>query len=188
MGGEAEKLTLRRCPLGDGEVCLLEGGGRLNRAGTAPGAAGGTGHGRDAGVRYAAAPPEWAALLLPLRLPAPVALRRAMLGQLVDCACRQLGLCRSQASVVLRASRPDGAVTEAADLLARRVRYLSPQLGRGQEELQRSLRHRYGLGEGSPAAQLAVCFGAAAEGLPSLLIGESHQEVRYVWAEPWRKK
>ena len=142
----------------------------------------------DAGVRYAAAPPEWAALLLPLRLPAPVALRRAMLGQLVDCACRQLGLCRSQASVVLRASRPDGAVAEAADLLARRVRYLSPQLGRGQEELRRSLRHRYGLGEGGPAAQLAVCFGAAAEGLPSLLIGESHQEVRYVWAEPWWEK
>ena len=26
-----KKLTLRRCPLGDGEVCLLEGGGRLNR-------------------------------------------------------------------------------------------------------------------------------------------------------------
>lgn len=85
-------------------------------------------------------------------------------------------------------SRPDGAVTEAADLLARRVRYLSPQLGRGQEELRRSLRHRYGLGEGGPVAQLAVCFGAAAEGLPSLLIGESHQEVRYVWAEPWWEK
>lgn len=126
-----KKLTLRRCPLGDGEVCLLEGGGRLNRrvqrrvrqAAQAM---------ADAGVRYAAAPPEWAALLLPLRLPAPVALRRAMLGQLVDCACRQLGLCRSQASVVLRAARPDGAVTEAADLLARRVRYLSPQLGRGR--------------------------------------------------------
>ena len=114
-----KKLTLRRCPLGDGEVCLLEGGGRLNRRvqrrvrQAAQVMA-------DAGVRYAAAPPEWAALLLPLRLPAPVALRRAMLGQLVDCACRQLGLCRSQASVVLRASRPDGAVTEAADLLARR--------------------------------------------------------------------
>ena len=146
-----KRLTLRRCPLGDGEVCLLEGGGRLNRrvqrrvrqAAQAM---------ADAGVRYAA-------LLLPLRLPAPVALRRAMLGQLVDCACRQLGLCRSQASVVLRASRPDGAVTEAADLLARRVRYLSPQLGRGQEELRRSLRHRYGLGEGGPAAQLAACFG-----------------------------
>lgn len=95
-----KKLTLRRCPLGDGEVCLLEGGGRLNRrvqrrvrqAAQAM---------ADAGVRYAAAPPEWAALLLPLRLPAPVALRRAMLGQLVDCACRQLGLCRSR-SVVLR--------------------------------------------------------------------------------------
>ena len=104
-----KRLTLRRCPLGDGEVCLLEGGGRLDRrvqrrvrqAAQAM---------ADAGVRYAAAPPEWAALLLPLRLPAPVALRRAMLGQLVDCACRQLGLCRSQASVVLRASRPDGAV------------------------------------------------------------------------------
>ena len=88
-----KRLTLRRCPLGDGEVCLLEGGGRLNRrvqrrvrqAAQAM---------ADAGVRYAAAPPEWAALLLPLRLPAPVALRRAMLGQLVDCACRQLGLCR----------------------------------------------------------------------------------------------
>ena len=37
-------------------------------------------------------------------------------------------------------------------------------------------------------AQLAVCFGTAAEGLPSLLIGESHQEVRYVWAEPWWEK
>ena len=88
-----KRLTLRRCPLGDGEVCLLEGGGRLDRrvqrrvrqAAQAM---------ADAGVRYAAAPPEWAALLLPLRLPAPVALRRAMLGQLVDCACRQLGLCR----------------------------------------------------------------------------------------------
>ena len=73
-------------------------------------------------------------------------------------------------------------------MLARRVRYLSPQLGRGQEELRRSLRHRYGLGEGGPVAQLAVCFGAAAEGLPSLLIGESHQEIRYVWAEPWWEK
>ena len=105
-----KRLTLRRCPLGDGEVCLLEGGGRLDRrvqrrvrqAAQAM---------ADAGVRYAAAPPEWAALLLPLRLPAPVALRRAMLGQLVDCACRQLGLCRSQASVVL------------AGLPARRGRY-----------------------------------------------------------------
>ena len=110
-----KRLTLRRCPLGDGEVCLLEGGGRLNRrvqrrvrqAAQAM---------ADAGVRYAAAPPEWAALLLPLRLPAPVARRRAMLGQ------------------------------------------------------------------------LAVCFGGAAEGLPSLLIEESRQEVRYVWAEPWREK
>ena len=157
-----KRLTLRRCPLGDGEVCLLEGGGRLKRRVRQAAQAM-----ADAGVRYAAAPPEWAALLLPLRLPAPVALRRAMLGQLVDCACRQLGLCRSQASVVLRASRPDGAVTEAADLLARRVRYLSPQLGRGQEELRRYLRHRYGLGEGGPVAQL---------------------EVRYVWAEPWWEK
>ena len=26
-----KRLTLRRCPLGDGEVCLLEGGGRLDR-------------------------------------------------------------------------------------------------------------------------------------------------------------
>ena len=84
----------------DWTVCLLEGGGRLNRRvqrrvrQAAQSMA-------DAGVRYAAAPPEWAALLLPLRLPAPVALRRAMLGQLVDCACRQLGLCRSQASLVL---------------------------------------------------------------------------------------
>ena len=68
-----KKLTLRRCPLGDGEVCLLEGGGRLNRrvqrrvrqAAQAM---------ADAGVRYAAAPPEWAALLLPL-LP-PSQLRR----------------------------------------------------------------------------------------------------------------
>ena len=62
------------------------------------------------------------------------------------------------------------------------------QLGRGQEELQRFLRHRYGLGEGGPVAQLAVCFGGAAEGLPSLLIEESRQEVRYVWADPWREK
>ena len=53
-----KKLTLRRCPLGDGEVCLLEGGGRLNRrvqrrvrqAAQAM---------ADAGVRYAAAPPEF---------------------------------------------------------------------------------------------------------------------------------
>ena len=88
-----KKLTLRRCPLGDGEVCLLEGGGRLNRRvqrrvrQAAQVMA-------DAGVRYAAAPPEWAALLLPLRLPAPVALRRAMLGQLVDCACSiRLSIC-----------------------------------------------------------------------------------------------
>lgn len=182
-----KRLTLRRCPLGDGEVCLLEGGGRLDRrvqrrvrqAAQAM---------ADAGVRYAAAPPEWAALLLPLRLPAPVALRRAMLGQLVDCACRQLGLCRSQASVVLRASRPDGAVTEAADLLARRVRYLSPQLGRGQEELRRSLRHRYGLGEGGPVAQLAVCFGRSGGGasLPADRGEPSGGPV--CMAEPWWEK
>lgn len=184
-----QKLTLRRCPLGGGEVCLLEGGGRLNRRMQRRVRQAAQAMAR-AGVRYAAAPPEWETLLFPLRIPEAEGLRQAMLGQLVDCACGQLGLCRSQASVLLRAAQPGGAVTEAADLLARRVRYLSAELGRGQEELRRYLRHRYGLGEGGPAAQLAVCFGAAAVGIPSLLVGADcrRQEVRYVWAGPEREK
>ena len=88
--------------------------------------------------------------------------------------------------MVLLAARPDGAAwEEAADLLARRV--VSVAAGPGQEELRRSLRHRYNR-ERAVRRRLAVCFGAAAEGPPSLLIEESRQEVRYVWAEPWREK
>ena len=179
MGGEAEKA--HPAALSAGRRGGVPAGGRwaAGSAGTAPGTAGGAGHGRrrgavcggTAGVGGAAASPS---------APGPGGAAAGHAGA--------AGGLRLQASVVRRASRPDGAGTEAADLLARRVRYLSPQLGRGQEELRRSLRHRYGLGEGGPAAQLAVCFGAAAAGLPSLLMGESHQEVRYVWAEPWWEK
>ena len=178
MGGEAEKA--HPAALSAGRWGGVPAGGRwaAESAGTAPGAAGGTGHGRrrgavcggTAGVGGAAASPS---------APGPGGTAAGHAGA--------AGGLRLQAAGTLPVTGQCGAAG-LPDLLARRVRYLSPQLGRGQEELQRSLRHRYGLGEGSPAAQLAVCFGAAAEGLPSLLIGESHQEVRYVWAEPWREK
>ena len=93
-----KRLTLRRCPLGDGEVCLLEGGGRLDRrvqrrvrqAAQAM---------ADAGVRYAAAPPEWAALLLPLGS-RPRWRAAGHAGAAGGLRLQALGLCRSQASVV----------------------------------------------------------------------------------------
>lgn len=182
-----KRLTLRRCPLGDGEVCLLEGGGRLDRRVQRRVRQGGAGHGRrrgavcggTAGVGGAAASPS---------APGPGGAAAGHAGAAGGLRLQAAGTLSVTGQCGAAGLPADGAVTEAADLLARRVRYLSPQLGRGQEELRRSLRHRYGLGEGGPVAQLAVCFGAAAEGLPSLLIGESHQEVRYVWAEPWWEK
>ncbi len=139
-----KKLNLRRCPLGDGEVCLLEGGGRLNRrvqrrvrqAAQAM---------ADAGVRYAAAPPEWAALLLPLRLPAPVALRRAIAADWCGALLRLRGENPAAARVLVTANALSGEVVRTVTELALRHRYLLLEVPYGGEELCRRLRREYGV-------------------------------------------
>ena len=104
-------------------------------------------------------------------------LRQALLPQLLD---RQGDLRRKTAA--LRAEHVTAAVADAAMVLARRVRYLSLEVGGGGEELERVLWERFGLTacRVGPAA-VTVSFGGAPSG-NTICLGEDcrrYQELTY---------
>ena len=104
-------------------------------------------------------------------------LRQALLPQLLD---RQGDLRRKTAA--LRAAHMSAAVAEAAAVLARRVRYLSLEIGSGGEVLERVLWERFGLTAcGVGQAAVTVSFGGAPSG-NTICLGEDcrrHQRVTY---------
>lgn len=94
-------------------------------------------------------------------------LRQALLPQLLD---RQGDLRRKTAA--LQAAHVTAAVAEAAVLLARRVRYLSLEIGSGREVLERILWERFGLTVcGVGQAAVTVSFGGAPSG-NTICLGE----------------
>lgn len=94
-------------------------------------------------------------------------LRQALLPQLLD---RQGDLRRKTAA--LQAEYVTAAVAEAAVLLARRVRYLSLEIGSGREVLERILWERFGLTVcGVGQAAVTVSFGGAPSG-NTICLGE----------------
>ena len=104
-------------------------------------------------------------------------LRQALLPQLLD---RQGDLRRKTAA--LQAAHVTAAVAEAAVLLARRVRYLSLEIGSGGEELERLLWERFGLTAcGVGQAAVTVSFGGAPSG-STICLGEDcrrYQKLTY---------
>ena len=104
-------------------------------------------------------------------------LRQALLPQLLD---RQGDLRRKTAA--LRAEHVTAAVAEAAAVLARRVRYLSLEIGSGGEELERLLWERFGLTAcGVGQAAVTVSFGGAPSG-STICLGEDcrrYQKLTY---------
>ena len=104
-------------------------------------------------------------------------LRQALLPQLLD---RQGDLRRKTAA--LRAEHVTAAVADAAMVLARRVRYLSLEIGSGEEELERVLWERFGLTAcGVGPAAVTVSFGGAPSG-NTICLGEDcrrYQKLTY---------
>ncbi len=104
-------------------------------------------------------------------------LRQALLSQLLD---RQGDLRRKTAA--LQAVHVTAAVAEAAVLLARRVRYLSLEIGSGREVLERILWERFGLTVcGVGQAAVTVSFGGAPSG-NTICLGEDcrrYQKLTY---------
>ena len=104
-------------------------------------------------------------------------LRQALLPQLLD---RQGDLRRKTAA--LRAEHVTAAVAEAAAVLARRVRYLSLEIGSGREVLERILWERFGLTVcGVGQAAVTVSFGGAPSG-NTICLGEDcrrYQKLTY---------
>ena len=104
-------------------------------------------------------------------------LRQALLPQLLD---RQGDLRRKTAA--LQAAHVTAAVAEAAVLLARRVRYLSLEIGSGREVLERILWERFGLTVcGVGQAAVTVSFGGAPSG-NTICLGEDcrrYQRLNY---------
>lgn len=106
-------------------------------------------------------------------------LRRAVLPQLLE----QYTLLRLGCAV-LRSPYTDGAVWEAASILARRVRYLALEIPRGGEELALALRSRYGLCPGAlTRAAVTVSFAGAPCDGQTICLGDDcgrYQTVSYV--------
>lgn len=104
-------------------------------------------------------------------------LRRALLGQILDC-CPSL----SGKSVRLSAPCVTVAVGEAAEVLAQRGRYVDLQVGQGRDELARYLQRRYGLAVGAVGTvALTVDFGCGSLGR-CIHLGEdcaAHEQVVY---------
>ena len=108
-------------------------------------------------------------------------LRRAMLPALLEQALRQKRMTGQTASVRLTAEGTSLPVYWAAQLLARRVRYLHLDTGDGQAALEDWLLHRYGLACGGASPALEVTLRRTGD--PSaLLLGENcrEQAVEYI--------
>ena len=114
--------------------------------------------------------------------PVPVrALRLAKLGELLDCLCPAL----SGKTVRLCAGEDGGTARQAAQVLAKRARYieLTPP---GQTALAQWLLARYGVAAGSggqpPAATVWCGMADSVSAEPTIYLGEdcaARQEVRY---------
>lgn len=121
-------------------------------------------------------------------------LRQALLEPILDCFCRQNKLDIHRSTVRLCASRTDRGVQQAAELLARKARYVMLDTGRGQEELSDRLRRKYGLstGDSGRGAIMQICCDEAKTlEMPTLWLGEQcerHQCVHYQLRKPWKGK
>ena len=104
-------------------------------------------------------------------------LRRAMLPQILD-RCPTL----TGKTVRLAAPYVTAAVGAAAEVLARRARYVDLQVGQGRDELALHLQRRYGLAVGAVGTvALTVDFGSGSLGR-SIFLGEdcaARQQVVY---------
>lgn len=113
-------------------------------------------------------PTEWRGGLRPVE---EQNLRQKVFPRLLERLCRERHLDLSGATTMLSAPFVGQRVWEAADLLARRSRYLILSV-EGGEELRRQLWRRYGISAvaaGRPALQ--VCFDEPVEPVPALLLG-----------------
>ena len=137
---------------------------------------------REAGIREGVWPAE---LPEPLRMglaPVEVApLRRALLPALLEQAFRQKRMTRQTASALLTAEGTSLPVYWAAQLLARRVRYLRLDTGCGQKALEDWLLSRYGLACGGAEPELEVTLRREGDA-SALLLGENclRQRVDYI--------
>jgi len=120
-------------------------------------------------------------------------LRRALLPQLLTAVCRAQSLPLPRAAVLLSAPSPSPEVWQAAELLARRSRYLLLELP-DSAALQDMLRRRYGLSaltRQDRAPLLQVCFGEPSLPVPALLLGEDsfqRQKVEYAVSPDWQAR
>ena len=134
---------------------------------------------QKAGVRRAVLPAHLAAEGLQWGIAAVevYSLRRALLGQILDC-------CPPLTGKTVRLSAPcvTAAVGEAAEVLAQRGRYVDLQVGRGGEVLAAHLQRRYGLAVGAVGTvALTVDFGSGSIGR-CIHLGEdcaAHEQVVY---------
>ena len=164
------RVTLQPAEIGGVTFLALEvqGGGRrlrrrVNRAVTDM---------ERCGVRRCVMPPEWPEEWRGgLRPVEEQNLRQTVFPRLLERLCRERHVDMGGATTMLSAPFMGRQVWKAADLLARRSRYLILSVD-GGEELRRQLWRRYGISAvtaGYPALQ--VCFDEPVERVPALLLG-----------------
>ncbi len=128
----------------------------------------------EAGVRYVVRQGPVPAELLPAFGMSGVdvaPLRQALLPQMLDWAEDVWQIPLRNGCVRLCAEESTRPVWRAADVIARRVRYMEVDTGRGREALQEEMRRRYGLGNGGRPL-LEVCLARRPRGeSPVLLLG-----------------
>ena len=114
-------------------------------------------------------PTEWRGGLRPVE---EQNLRQKVFPRLLERLCRERHLDLSGATTMLSAPFVGQRVWEAADLLARRSRYLILSVADG-EELRRELLRRYGIAAVTRGRRpaLQVCFDRPRESVPALLLG-----------------
>lgn len=146
------------------------------------------------GLRRCVTAPGWPdAWRGDVRLLDDLALRRALLPQLLDKLCAQRSVDLTGGATLLSAPALSPEVQQAAELLARRSRYLILALP-DAAPLQRFLWQRYGLSAGQetgryPAVQ--VCFDMPCCPAPALLLGPEgarRQSVRYALPGAWEQR
>lgn len=114
-------------------------------------------------------PESWRGELLPVE---EQNLRQAVFPQLLERVCRQQDLGLADSTTMLTAPFMSQSVWDAADLLARRSRYLILSV-EGGEALRQQLWRRYGISavSGGRRPVLQVCFREPVEPVPALLLG-----------------
>lgn len=126
-----------------------------------------------AGIRRCVMPENWPASWRRELLPVEEAgLRQAVFPRLLERFCRERRLEPDKSAAMLSAPFVSRAVWEAADLLARRSRYLILSV-EGGGALSRELLRRYGVSPVTAGRRPAfqVCFGEPAAPVPALLLG-----------------